>query len=249
MISRGEQNGCKRVYSITLAMFGKEKAIDRVTFLLPLITAVIVYSINLTGDLFGDEFATYRFSVLQNPEFLDPERASTSMLFLWLSKLGHWLVDEPWGIRIPALIWGVGTVLMVGLLAKQILGREYQKIAMWVAATSPLLVEFSAEGRPYTIMAFWGTAFLCILVMFVRSESWRSSFLLGAVSAAGVLSKTIFAVNLFFGALYYFAVKRAVTAKASVAVLLSLPVLVYAAYLLFFYGDQAPKVPERSVGV
>jgi hypothetical protein len=135
---------------------------------------------------------------------------------------------------------------MVGYLAKLLLGNYFKLPAMWTASLSPMLIEFSTEARPYAIMAFWGTAFIICLVIFVKNESWKNAALLGIVSAMGCFSRTIFAANLIFGVIYYLYKRKNITKYASVAFLIVTPVLIYTIFLLFNYEAIAPQVQEGT---
>jgi 4-amino-4-deoxy-L-arabinose transferase-like glycosyltransferase len=217
--------------------------------LLPVIVGIIGFSFHITGNLYGDEFATYRFSVLEKPAFNDWERATTSLIFLMISKIGYLLVEDPWGIRLSSLFFAIATILMVGELAKLILGKEYRLTAMWLTALSPMLIEFGGEGRPYAMMVFWGSAFLISFIIFEKNETWWTALLLGIVSALGCLSRTIFAANLAFAVIYYLVKNRNVTKYAVAASLIVAPALLRVLILLFMYESKAPKITEGLEGV
>ena len=182
-----------------------------VLMLIPILVGTVGFTFHITGDLYGDEFATYTFAMNEKPKFMDGERASTSLIFLYFLKLGVLITDNPWGIRLHSVIFGIATIIMTGLLAKLLLGSNYQIVAMWIASFSPMLIEFGGEGRPCAMMAFWGITFLYCLIVFERNENMTNSILLGIVAAVGCLSRSIFAANLLFGLIYYLIKRRKIT--------------------------------------
>lgn len=222
---------------------------ENVLLALPFAVAVLCFSFHITGDLYGDEFATYRWAVLGEPLLMTGKPASVLSINFTLAKLGHMIVGAPWGIRLPSLIFALATVVMVGKLARLLFGEKQQLIAMWLTALSPILIEFAAEARPYAILAFFGTAFLYYLLKFERDENWNTATLLGVVSALGCLSRIIFAANLLFGVTYYLWKRKKVTKYAIVAALIVIPVIVRLLMLFYMYESKAPKIAEGAVGV
>lgn len=222
---------------------------NNILLLLPIIVAIAGYLVFLTGDLFGDELATYWFSVLHKPSFFDPERASTSIPFLLSSKIGYLITNEPWGIRLSSVLFAAATVLVAGLLSKIVLGRESMILTMWLAAFSPILIEFGSEARPYAMMAFWGGAFFTIFYIFLNNENWKTSFSLGSIAVLSVFSRTLFAVNLIAAAIIYLVTRRKVTKYAFIAVTLSIPAIILSFFLLLDYKDIVPQVQSNSSGV
>lgn len=222
---------------------------ENVLVALPFLVAFVCFSFHITGDLYGDEFATYRWAVLGEPLLMTGKPASLLSVNVTLAKLGYMIVGAPWGIRLPSLIFALATVVMVGKLARLLFGERQQVIAMWLTALSPILIEFAAEARPYTILAFFGTAFLYCLVKFERNENWNTALLLGVVSALGCLSRIIFAANLLFGVIYYLWKRKRVTKYAIVAALIVVPVVVRLLMFFYMYESKAPKIAEGSAGV
>jgi len=205
---------------------------------IPIAVGIICFSYYITGDLYGDEVYTYYFSVMEEPAFLEAERAATSLIFLTLARAGYFIVGAPWGIRLASVLFGIATVMIVGQLAKLLLGEKYTLIAMWLASLSPMLIEFGGEARVYVMLAFWGTAFLLCLVKFVSNENWKTAILLGIVSALGCLTQITFAANLVFGAIYYLVKRRRLTKYAIIVILLVIPVFIRALILFLLYYES-----------
>jgi uncharacterized membrane protein len=219
-------------------------------FVMPMLIGFFLFSFHLTGDLFGDEFVSYRRVVLlvDFSNLIDKPRILMHVNDI-LSRFGYLTVGAPWGIRLYSLFFALGTVIIVGQLAKMLLGKKYQITAMWLAAFSPILIEFGGEGRPYAMLAFLGTAFLVCLLKLVEKESYKNALVLVIISFLGCLSRIQFLAYLIFGACYYLAKRKRITKYALVACLISVPILYYSITEFIRFGSFTPKVPEGAPGV
>lgn len=78
-----------------------------------------------------------------------------SVLVAWLTS---WLGDAPLVIRLPAFLAGCMLVPAAAWVAYRVQGRETALLAAVLVATSPVLIEFSANARGYSIVS------LCVLL-------------------------------------------------------------------------------------
>ena len=74
--------------------------------------------------IYGDENATYRWSVLREPVLATGKPASLLDINLALSRLCYYVIGQPWSIRIPSLIFSLGAIVAAGFLARQVLGKK-----------------------------------------------------------------------------------------------------------------------------
>jgi hypothetical protein len=218
---------------------------QNIYILFPIITGIILFSIHITGDIYGDEFLTYS-RVLQ----IQPSTFIAKPLYLFnndtFASIGYYFIRAPWAIRVHSLFFAVLTVIAVGKLAELLLGREYQLTAMWLAALSPMLIEYGGEARPYATLAFLGTAFLFCLIKFEQSETWTNAAFLGAVSIVGCLYRMQFAVYLVYAAVYYLIKRRRITKFVILGALISIP-LAWKIFESFVgYAPDTPKVPTMA---
>ena len=184
-----------------------------------LFIALLMMLPNIDGGLWEDEFITYREAVLGEPVALTGKPATILDTQPMLARLGHFIVGEPWGIRLPSILFGLGTIFLIGLLANDLFGKEVKYLAMVMAMFSPMLIEFSGEGRPYTALAFWGIAFLYLLNRHINKEDMTSTSLLTVVSIFGLLTRLTFLGQLAVGSVIYLMNKRKLTLY-SVAILI-----------------------------
>lgn len=91
------------------------------------------------------------------------------ILKAWITFFGSSEIS----VRIPSVIFGVGTVLMVYLIAKKLYEKKTALIAATLMATAPLHIYYSQEARMYMLAAFLTT----LSVYFFISILARDRFL------------------------------------------------------------------------
>lgn len=74
--------------------------------------------------------------------------------WIWTSIFGYSEV----ALRTPALLAGLGTVYYVAKIGEVLAGKKVMYIAGLLAATNPLLIYYSQEGRTYGLTTFFVTA-------------------------------------------------------------------------------------------
>ncbi|MGZ4678225.1 MAG: glycosyltransferase family 39 protein, partial [Acidimicrobiia bacterium] len=112
--------------------------------------------------------------------------------WLWLPIAGR---DEA-ALRSLAALIGVATVPMMYALVRELgQSRRAARIAALIVATNPLLVWYSREARPYSLLALTATISLFFCVRAVRRGGPRD-FLWWGLAAAAALSSHYFAAFL-----------------------------------------------------
>jgi hypothetical protein len=216
---------------------------------LPLVVAGLLCAVYLTGDLFGDELITYEWASKGTALLETGKPPNLLNIDIMLSRFTLWIFNEPWALRVPSFIFALLTVFMVGRLGQYLAGRQVGLISLWLAAFSPMLIEFAAEGRPYTIYSFFSVWLIHCLLRFIQQENVRSGLLLAICAVLGCLSRTFFVANLTFAGLLYFYRRRAVT-RYSAAVALSVLPFVIRLYLVSqHYAAYAPRTGADEPGV
>ena len=86
--------------------------------------------------------------------------------------LYHWLSPR-WALRLTAVISGVATVVLLGLLGGILFGRRTGLIAAALIASSVYHINYSQDARAYALLACGTTAQFYFLVCYLRSSKKR----------------------------------------------------------------------------
>ena len=196
-----------------LPIFLIEPRVRRILFVAALFVALFLYTVHLTSDLYGDEVAhTYRVVATGNfwANIKDPSMCHPPLYFV-LAKVSYNIIGKPWAIRIPSLLFSLGSIVLVAFVAKRILGSEFYLPAIWLATLSPFLLEFSAEGRAYSMLIFFSIALLWSFLLFLQRENVSNMLLLSAISICGALTHYFFFFQLISLCIYYVIVRKGVS--------------------------------------
>lgn len=175
-----------------------------------LVVAGAVYSTHLTDDLYGDETGQTIELVTQGRSLfsvVDPSSVHPP-LFFFLAKASYLVVGKAWAIRLPSLLFALGTILILPFAARGILGERFFFPAAWLGLLSPFILEFSAEGRSYTMIVFFSLAALWFLVRFIKSDRPRDLVVLLVLSGLGVLTHYFFGLQIVYMGAAYLLEKR-----------------------------------------
>jgi 4-amino-4-deoxy-L-arabinose transferase-like glycosyltransferase len=90
--------------------------------------------------------------------------------------------NHPWAIRLPAFLAGVAMIPLAYAAAKRFYGEGAALLTAGFVASSSVLVEFSTNGRGYTLVA---AIFLALIVLApahdAEPRAWRRFALLSAI--------------------------------------------------------------------
>ena len=229
-----EKESIKRK-SFTLPSRTNHLEIRNILFLAALLAALFLYSFHVSSDLYGDErghtynvVATGKFwTNIQDPSMCHPP------LYFMLAKLTYNLTDRPWGIRIPSILFALGTVIVLSFGAKRILGERFFLPSAWMAALSPFLLEFAAEGRAYAMLIFFSVAMTWALLEFLQCENVKNMLILIFVAICGALTHYFFWLQMVFAGAYYLIVRKHISRYALGVLAIVLIVLAPLASTLF----------------
>ncbi len=211
-----------------------------------LLVALLMIVPNISGGIWEDEFITYKEAVLGDPVALTGKPATILDVQPMLARLGHLVVGEAWGIRLPSILFGLGTIFFIGLLANDLFGKEVKYLAMIIATFSPILIEFSGEGRPYTALSFWGIAFLYMLNRQLMKETVSTSASLVVISVFGLLTRLTFLGQLAIGAVFYLLKKRKLTKYSLAIIILVTPFVIRSLMEIFAYDTISTKLTDAG---
>lgn len=211
------------------------KLVKYILFATALSAALCLYTFHLSDDLYGDERGhTYNliasgdfWANIKNPSMCHPP------LYFMLAKISYLISGKPWGIRIPSVVFSIGTVLLMVLAARRILGGRFSLSSVWLAALSPFILEFSTEGRAYAMLIFFSAATFWAFLEFLQKENIRNMLILSASSICGALTHYFFCFQLISIMVIYLVYKRRVTGYAAGFFVITATVLIPFAVFLF----------------
>lgn len=107
-----------------------------------------------------------------------------SYLIVWVSC--HIIGLNEWGIRVPALLFGLALIPTAEILLREldVIGRV-QTLSMWLIATAPMLIQYSTEGRMYAQLGL----IVCWAVIMARRDNWVG---LAVLICAGMYTQNMF---------------------------------------------------------
>jgi uncharacterized membrane protein len=210
---------------------------------MPIAMGIMLYLVHLRTDLYGDENAT--LSVVSEGHILRNLASPTLChppLYFVAAKACFAITGYPWAIRLPSVLAAVGTVLLIGQIARLLYGGRVALLAVWFAALSPILIEFAAEGRPYAMLAFFSTALTYTLLRFIESENWENMVLLSASLIGGLLTHYIFTVHVIFAGCYYLLRRKRLTKYAVYTTLAIAPAIILLALGILSNAGQSSNM-------
>ncbi len=134
----------------------------------------------LNAPLHWDEAFTFNEFVSRPPyDFLSRYSHPNNHVFhttlAWMASL---FSEQKWVLRLPAFLAGAGVLAAVYVLTRKLRGENTALIATALAAGVSPLVEYSAQGRGYTMVA------LATLLLFaIPRERWLLAAIVAALGA------------------------------------------------------------------
>ncbi len=125
----------------------------------------------------------------------------------WMRLFG----PTPVSVRIPSVLLGMGTVIAVWGLARELFDDRVALLSAAFTAGSPFLIAYSQETRMYALLGFWSAAAFWAFVRATRTGSARAWV---AFTVCGTLA--LYSHNLgflTFAAVGVFVVARAVLSE------------------------------------
>jgi len=111
--------------------------------------------------------------------------------FLWMVKASALLAGSGERVlRTPAVLSGVLLLVVVLFLARRLLAPWTAVLAVWIAAMSPMLIQYSNEVKPYGLDALWsaGLALLTLRVLESpgRRRRWVALWVVGVLASVSM---------------------------------------------------------------
>ena len=165
-----------------------------------LLVAAAARFYRLDTSLWYDEIETLLdFVRLPTGELIHSLKANNHMFYSLQAQAAIALFSESaWSLRLPAVLFGLASLVAVWALARPALGRVEALVVAFLLAISYHHVWFSQDARGYTELLFWTT---CATVLFARGlagSGWRT-WALYAVSMAAANYTHLSALFFFLG--------------------------------------------------
>ncbi|MHC4076882.1 MAG: glycosyltransferase family 39 protein [Planctomycetota bacterium] len=153
-----------------------------------------------------DEAHTYRNVACSLEMFWGSPFRNYPLSFLLLRGLPDFMQNTEWGMRLPAVFFGIASVPALAIAFRGIVGRQAAVLAALFLAVSPWHLYWSQNARGYSMVLFFGVISLGAFYHGLERRSWTlllvalvtlllagfshttAFLLLGAVVAYGLLA-------------------------------------------------------------
>ncbi len=115
----------------------------------------LVYGQSLVGDELSTLWIVRNHGFTGVVDFVSGDGEISPPLYFLLAWFASKLGSAPDLIRLPSLLAGIASLPLYYLLGLRLFGRAAARFAFAIAALSPILVYFSANGRAYAVMLFF----------------------------------------------------------------------------------------------
>ena len=153
------------------------------------IVAIGVRILGLNAGLWYDEVYTLTHYVRAplNRLVVDFSSLNNHMFYSLQAKASVSLFGESaWALRLPAMLLGLGSLVMIWALGRAAAGRRAALFAVLLLAISYHHVWFSQNARGYTGILFWTSFATFLLITGLQRPSWRIWTAYGVCVAAGM---------------------------------------------------------------
>lgn len=154
-----------------------------------LILAAVVRIIGLDAGLWYDEVFTLTHYVRAplGQMLTDFSSLNNHMFYSLQAKASVAILGESaWALRLPALLFGMMSLVVLWALGRQSVGRVPTLFALLLLSISYHHVWFSQNARGYTGILFWTSLATLLLIEGLKRPSWRIWTGYGVCVAAGM---------------------------------------------------------------
>lgn len=123
----------------------------------------------------------------------------------WLGHLVFKFSNSDFAARLPAALFGIGSVLLLVLLTRRVCEWPFALLAGLLMALSPFHIYYSQEARPYSIALFFLLALILILDHIRRNRVLGSGqgVMLFGITLLFLCSRTLFPLCVFAACFLY----------------------------------------------
>lgn len=166
-----------------------------------LLLALLLRIPGLNSGLWYDEISTLvKYVRLPTGTLLTTYDSLNNHMFFSLQAQASaaLLGESPWTLRLPAMLFGVGSVWALWRLAREVVSPPQALLAALLMAVSYHHVWFSQNARGYTGLLFFGILASLALLRGTRGNNWSAWLGYGLCFAAAMFTH-LSAAFLFFG--------------------------------------------------
>ena len=140
----------------------------------------------LDTSLWYDEIGTLlNFVRLPTREVIQSLKSNNHMFYSLQAQASIALFSESaWSLRLPAVLFGLASLVAVWALARRAVGREEALVVTFLLAISYDHVWFSQNARGYTGLLFWTTWATLLFARVLAGSGWRTPTLYAISMAA-----------------------------------------------------------------
>ena len=143
----------------------------------------------ILGDLWYDEVLSWNvvfqhdspWSIFRDYRFANNHFLSNFLEWLWLRGL-NWNAGSEFLVRVPPLLFGMGTIAVVCLSWRKFLGERVAILAALVMACSPVFTAFAWQFRGYSLAMFLSALAVTATASRWTKPTWGNGFALFCVS-------------------------------------------------------------------
>ncbi len=119
-----------------------------------------------------DEAHTYRNVAWSMEQFWASQCIKYPLSFLLLRCLPDFMQNTEWGMRLPAVFFGIASVPALAIAARGMVGRRAALLAALFLAVSPWHLYWSQNARAYSMVLFFGVISLGAFFHGLEERSW-----------------------------------------------------------------------------
>ncbi len=105
---------------------------------------------------------------------------------------------SPASMRIPGLLASAACIPLMAACAQMLAGTRTARMAAWLTAISPYLIQHAQDARPYAMLAVVAVAHFLVLIRFIMGRSRRLGLLWVAL-AVGVIQTHYYGIFFLAG--------------------------------------------------
>ena len=109
------------------------------------------------------------------------------------------LQDSALMLRLPAVVAGIATIPLFGLVVSRLLGGRAARLAVLLLALNPFHVWYSQEGRGYSFLMLFSVLMALAILALARRKSGIGLAVLFALAAAGAVWSNLGGMFLWLG--------------------------------------------------
>lgn len=167
-----------------------------------------LYGIDKDNGLWYDEMLSYSLSKESFPlGIIETVSKNEFQGFLHYLYLGFWMIlfgESDLSLRMSSLIFGVLLIPSVYFLARELYSKNAGLFAAFIAGINPVLIYYSQEVRPYSLLSFLSVLSFFFLIRAGKKNDFLNYLLWIVFSVLILYTYTIGFVFVFLQAVFFY---------------------------------------------